>query len=85
MIVLQAGLHTNITTPLHPHPSHSHPHRYYADAGSNDILVPEDEQPSIAQTARLDLLWPTMYINSNDTKAVYMAMPLSTTNRVTRQ
>lgn len=45
--------------------------------------VPEgEEQNIIAQTARLDLLWPNMYINSNDTKAILVAAPTSTSNQV---
>ena len=58
--------------------------RYYADAESTTIPVPEEEEARIAQTARLDLLWPTMYMNSNDTKGVFAAVPLSTSSKVFR-
>lgn len=39
---------------------------------------------TITQTARLDLLWPTVYINSIDTKGVYVGVELSTTGRTIR-
>ncbi|CAM9234662.1 unnamed protein product [Ectocarpus sp. 13 AM-2016] len=57
---------------------------YYADAESNTVEVPEDEMATITQTARLDLLWPTVYINSYDTKGVYVGVELSTTGRTIR-
>ncbi|CAB1112550.1 unnamed protein product [Ectocarpus sp. CCAP 1310/34] len=57
---------------------------YYADAESNTVEVPEDEMTTITQTARLDLLWPTVYINSYDTKGVYVGVELSTTGRTIR-
>ncbi|CAN0391359.1 unnamed protein product, partial [Ectocarpus sp. 12 AP-2014] len=57
---------------------------YYADAESNTVEVPEDEMATITQTARLDLLWPTVYINSYDTKGVYVGVELSMTGRTIR-
>ncbi|CAN0296704.1 unnamed protein product, partial [Laminaria digitata] len=38
------------------------------------------DENTIEKTARLDLLWPTMYANSNDTKAVFVGVPLSVSN-----
>lgn len=46
-----------------------------------DATVPAADQTTVAQSARLDLLWPTMYINSNETKAVLAAVGLSASNR----
>eukprot|EP00903_Cladosiphon_okamuranus_P009934 g9430.t1 len=58
---------------------------YYADATDFTVEVPAgEEQTIIAQSARLDLLWPTMYINSNDTKAILVGAPTSTSNQVFR-
>eukprot|EP00752_Nemacystus_decipiens_P005742 g5195.t1 len=58
---------------------------YYADATNFTVEVPEGtEQEKIAQTARLDLLWPTMYLNSNDTKAILVGAETSTTNQLFR-
>lgn len=36
---------------------------------------------TVEQTARLDILWPTMYANSNTTKAVFVGFPLSASIR----
>lgn len=53
-------------------------HRYYSEEGSNTAAVVDDaDLATIAQTARLDLLWPTMYANSIDTKAILMTVPLT--------
>ncbi|CAM9134200.1 unnamed protein product [Ectocarpus sp. 6 AP-2014] len=57
---------------------------YYADAESNTVEVPEEEMATITQTARLDLLWPAVYINSYETKGVYVGVELSTTGRTFR-
>lgn len=37
--------------------------------------------PTIEQTARLDVLWPTMYNNSKNTKAVFVGVPLSSSTQ----
>ncbi|CAM9102347.1 unnamed protein product [Ectocarpus fasciculatus] len=57
---------------------------YYADSESNTVEVPEDEMPTITQTARLDLLWPGVYINSYETKGVYVGVELTATGRTFR-
>ncbi|CAM9310217.1 unnamed protein product [Ectocarpus sp. 13 AM-2016] len=57
---------------------------YYADAESYTVEVPADEQLKINQSARLDLLWPAMYINSNDTKGILLGAELSPTGQVFR-
>lgn len=45
--------------------------RYYSNSTHFTADVTDTElQTKIDQTARLDLLWPTMYINSDDTKAI---------------
>ena len=40
--------------------------------------MPTVDENTIEKSARLDLLWPTMYANSNDTKGVFVGIPLST-------
>ncbi|CAM9739313.1 unnamed protein product [Scytosiphon promiscuus] len=57
---------------------------YYADSESYTVEVPADEQDTIARTARLDLLWPTMYINSNDTKAIILGIEFSPSSEMFR-
>ncbi|CAB1112540.1 unnamed protein product [Ectocarpus sp. CCAP 1310/34] len=58
---------------------------YYADAESNTVEVSAaEDQLKINQSARLDLLWPAMYINSNDTKGILLGVELSTTNQMFR-
>ncbi|CAB1098859.1 unnamed protein product [Ectocarpus sp. CCAP 1310/34] len=57
---------------------------YNADAESNTVEVPEDEMAAITQTARLDLLWPAVYITSYETKGAYVGVELSTTGRTYR-
>lgn len=54
--------------------------RYFANDSSFQTDVDEDDMEYIEHSSRLDLLWPTAYINSNDTKAVYVAVELSGTN-----
>ena len=67
-------LHTRCFRPLLlPDPAR----RYYADDTSFNATVPTEDENTVDKTARLDLLWPTMYINSNDTKAVFAGIPLS--------
>ncbi|CAM9889126.1 unnamed protein product [Laminaria digitata] len=53
---------------------------YYADGSSFNATVPTADENTIEKTARLDLLWPTMYANSNDTKGVFVGVPLSVSN-----
>lgn len=55
---------------------------YYADDESFTVDVPADEQETIARTARLDLLWPTMYINSNDAKAIILGIEFTQNTEV---
>eukprot|EP00752_Nemacystus_decipiens_P005739 g5192.t2 len=58
---------------------------YSADASDFTVeITEEDELQKIARTARLDLLWPTMYLNSNDTKAILVGAELSTSNQILR-
>ncbi|CAM9122787.1 unnamed protein product [Scytosiphon promiscuus] len=57
---------------------------YYADSYSSDVEVPPDELSKIAQTARLDLSWPTMYRNSIDTKAIFLGIDFSASSEVFR-
>ncbi|CAM9411464.1 unnamed protein product, partial [Hapterophycus canaliculatus] len=57
---------------------------YYADSEDYTVEVPETEQEMIARTARLDLLWPTMYINSNETKAILLGIEFSPSSEVFR-
>lgn len=68
---------------LPPSPPPPTPHawrsrRYYAD--ETTYLAEVDDENEIARSARLDLLWPTVYINSNDTKAIYVAVELESSN-----
>lgn len=53
---------------------------YYADGGSFNALVATGNEDTIDKTARLDLLWPTMYANSDDTKGVFVGVPLPVFN-----
>ncbi|CAM9681371.1 unnamed protein product, partial [Ectocarpus fasciculatus] len=57
---------------------------YYADTESNTVEVPDEDQLEINKSARLDLLWPAMYINSNDTKGILLGVALTTTSQVFR-
>eukprot|EP00903_Cladosiphon_okamuranus_P009939 g9434.t2 len=58
---------------------------YSADASDFTVeITDEDELEIIAQTARLDLLWPTMYLNSNDTKAILVGTQLSINSQMLR-
>ena len=55
------------------------PRRYYSDnIIATAVIEGNDDLTIISNTARLDLLWPTMFLNSNDTDSVYVAVPLET-------
>jgi len=56
--------------------------RYYSNSTSFTADVPEIEKTKIAQTARLDLMWPTMYNNSDDTKAILIGAELPNSSEV---
>lgn len=72
---------SDATAVLYKTASSCRANRYYADGTSFTATVPESDESTIEDSARLDLLWPTMYANSNDTKAVYAAVSLSTANQ----
>ena len=66
---------------LHPFPLPCPTARYYANEGSFNAAVSAEGMATVTQTARLDLLWPTMYANSNNTRAVYVGYSLPTSTR----
>lgn len=54
--------------------------RYYANATSPRANVRAVDAKAIEASARLDILWPTAYLNSEDTKGVYVAIELPSSN-----
>lgn len=44
--------------------------RYYRNETSTRAVVSDEYAATITKSARLDILWPTAYINSLDTKVV---------------